>query len=83
MARDEMIVKTLARVLKFLILVVYLCLRGTMEEFTRACLETFFWQGERDIMLSLCGLRVVYVVDFFTVLRAYKLIRLLARQQKS
>ena len=54
MARDEMISKTLTRIL---ILLVHLCLKGTMEEPTRACLKTFFCPGVRDIMLSLCGLQ--------------------------
>ena len=79
MARNEMILKTLAQIL---MLVAHLCLRGSMEEHTTACLETFFCPDVRDVMLSLCGLQSVDVVYFFTVLRAYKLTRLLAIDNK-
>ena len=50
MARDEMILKTLTRIL---ILVVHLCLRGTMEEPTRACVVTF-----SQVYATLCCLCV-------------------------
>ena len=54
-----------------------------MEEPTRASLEEFFCPGVCDIMLSLWSLQSAIVVYFSTILRAYKLMRLLAGQQKS
>ena len=57
MACDEIILKTLGRVL---ILVVHLCLRVTYK----SMLGKVVCPGVRDIMLSLRGLQLAYVVYF-------------------
>ena len=70
MARDEIILKTLAHIL---ILVLHLYLRGSTEEPTRACLKKFFCPQGRDIMLSLWSLQSPNIVYFSTIFHAYKL----------
>ena len=80
MAHDEMILKTLARILIFSSAPLPQRNHGGTY---RACLETFLCPGVRDNMLSLYGLQSAYVVYFSTILRAYKLMLLLAKQEKS